>query len=121
MTTLRIPTPLRTYTGGKNEVTVGGSNVGEALSHLTTQFPAIKPHIFSESGELRPFVNLFLGESNIKDLQGVATPIKDADRLMLIPSIAGGCHCEPRAKRAGEAISSWRLKIASSGLRPSSQ
>jgi molybdopterin converting factor small subunit len=90
MTTLRIPTPLRPYAGGKSEVAVGGSNVGEALDDLTSQFPAIKPHIFNEGGELRPFVNLFLGESNIKDLEGVATPIKDADRLMLIPSIAGG-------------------------------
>ena len=90
MTTLRIPTPLRTYTGGKSEVTVGGSSVGEALTDLTVQFPAIRPHLFNENGELRPFVNLFLGESNIKDLQGVATPVGDADRLMLIPSIAGG-------------------------------
>jgi molybdopterin converting factor small subunit len=90
MTTLRIPTPLRAYTGGNSEVTVTGTNVGEALNDLTAQFPAIKPHLFSEGGELRPFVNLFVGESNIKDLQGVATPIKDADRLMLIPSIAGG-------------------------------
>lgn len=90
MTTLRIPTPLRTYTGGKSEVTVNGSNVGEALTDLTAQFPSIKPHIFNEGGELRPFVNLFVGESNIKDLQGVNTPIKDGDRVMLIPSIAGG-------------------------------
>jgi adenylyltransferase/sulfurtransferase len=90
MTTLRIPTPLRAYTSGKSEVAVGGSKVSEALSDLTTQFPAIKPHLFNEGGELRPFVNLFVGESNIKDLQGVDTPIKDGDRLMLIPSIAGG-------------------------------
>jgi adenylyltransferase/sulfurtransferase len=90
MTILRIPTPLRTYTGGKSEITVGGSSVREALNDLTVQFPAIKPHLFNEGGELRPFVNLFLGESNIKDLQGVATPVGDADRLMLIPSIAGG-------------------------------
>jgi adenylyltransferase/sulfurtransferase len=46
--------------------------------------------LFNEGGELRPFVNLFVGESNIKDLQGVDTPIKDGDRIMLIPSIAGG-------------------------------
>jgi len=91
MTTLRIPTPLRTYTGGKSEVTVSGAKVLDALTDLTTQFPAIKPHLFNEAGELRPFVNLFVGESNIKDLQGVDTPIKDGDKLMLIPSIAGGC------------------------------
>jgi adenylyltransferase/sulfurtransferase len=90
MTTLRIPTPLRTYTSGKSEVTVAGSKISEALVDLTAQFPAIKPHLFNEGGELRPFVNLFVGESNIKDLQGVDTPIKDGDRIMLIPSIAGG-------------------------------
>jgi len=78
MTTLRIPTPLRTYTSGKSEVSVTGVKISEALADLTTQFPAIKPHIFSEGGELRPFVNLFVGENNIKDLQGVETPIKDA-------------------------------------------
>lgn len=90
MSVLRIPTPLRAYTGGKSEVSVGGANVGEALADLTTQFPTIKPHLFNEGGELRPFVNLFIGENNIKDLQGVGTPIKDGDKLVLIPSIAGG-------------------------------
>jgi molybdopterin converting factor small subunit len=90
MTTLRIPTPLRTYTSGKSEVTVTGVKISEALIDLTNQFPAIKPHIFSEGGDLRPFVNLFVGENNIKDLQGVETPIRDGDKIMLIPSIAGG-------------------------------
>ena len=94
MPVLRIPTPLRPYTNGKSEVSVGGSNVAEALIDLTTQFPTIKPHLFSEGGELRPFVNLFLGENNIKDLQGVNTPVADGDKLVLIPSIAGGCHRE---------------------------
>jgi adenylyltransferase/sulfurtransferase len=96
MTILRIPTPLRAYTGGKSEVNVGGAIISEALTDLTSQFPAIKPHLFNEGGELRPFVNLFVGEHNIKDLQGVNTPIKDGDRVMLIPSIAGGsaCRCE---------------------------
>jgi molybdopterin converting factor small subunit len=90
MTTLRIPTPLRTYTSGKSEVIVSGANITDALNDLTGQYPAIKPHIFNEMNELRPFVNLFVGESNIKDLQGVDTPIQDGDKLMLIPSIAGG-------------------------------
>ena len=90
MTTLRIPTPLRAYTSGKSEVQVTGVKISEALTDLTNQFPAIKPHIFNEAGELRPFVNLFVGENNIKDLQGVDTPIKDGEKIMLIPSIAGG-------------------------------
>ena len=98
MPVLRIPTPLRSYTSGQSEVNVSGGNISEALTDLTTQYPTIKPHIFNDGGELRPFVNLFIGENNIKDLQGVDTPIKDGDRLVLIPSIAGGCHCEGGAR-----------------------
>ena len=90
MPVLRIPTPLRAYTSGQSEVTVSGADISEALTDLTNQFPTIKPHIFNDGGELRPFVNLFVGEHNIKDLQGVDTPIKDGDKVMLIPSIAGG-------------------------------
>ena len=108
MPVLRIPTPLRAYTSGKSEVSVNGSNVSEALGDLTTQYPTIKPHLFNEGGELRPFVNLFLGENNIKDLQGVNTPIQDGDKLVLIPSIAGGCHCE--SARSG-AVAPWRRNL----------
>lgn len=90
MATLRIPTPLRAYTGGQNEVTVRGENVAAALDDLLAQYPAVRPHLFNGDGQLRPFVNLFLDEENIKDLQGVETPLKEEDRLLLIPSIAGG-------------------------------
>jgi adenylyltransferase/sulfurtransferase len=90
MPVLRIPTPLRAYTSGQSEVTVSGANISEALVDLTNQYPTIKPHLFNDGGELRPFVNLFVGENNIKDLQGVNTPIKDGEKIMLIPSIAGG-------------------------------
>ncbi len=90
MPVLRIPTPLRTYTGGQSEVKVNGATIAEALADLTAQYPAIQPHVFNENGGLRPFVNLFVGSHNIKDLQGMNTPITDSDRVMLIPSIAGG-------------------------------
>jgi molybdopterin converting factor small subunit len=102
MTTLRIPTPLRTYTGGESEVTVTGGKIAEALNDLTTQYPPIKPHLFNEAGELRPFVNLFVGESNIRDLQGLETPIQDGDKIMLIPSIAGGSLPHPNPLPKGE-------------------
>ncbi len=92
MPVLRIPTPLRAYTNGQSEVAITGSNISDALTDLTTQYPALKPHLFNEGGELRPFVNLFVGEHNIKDLQGVDTPISDGEKIMLIPSIAGGRH-----------------------------
>jgi len=116
MPVLRIPTPLRSYTSGQSEVNVSGGNISEALTDLTNQYPTIKPHIFNDGGELRPFVNLFVGENNIKDLQGVETPIKDGDRLVLIPSIAGGCHCEERSSLASCGLSRTRAGVRRSNL-----
>jgi adenylyltransferase/sulfurtransferase len=90
MVTLKIPTPLRSYTNGQTEISVHGETVAAAMTDLVTQFPALRPHLFNGKAELRPFVNLFLNSENIKDLQGLQTPLKEGDRLMLIPSIAGG-------------------------------
>jgi molybdopterin converting factor small subunit len=90
MPSIRIPTPLRTYTEGQSEVAVQGGSVAEALSDLVSQYPSIKPHLFNGSDALRPFVNLFLNEENVRELQGLETPLQPSDRLMLIPSIAGG-------------------------------
>ena len=90
MTTLRIPTPLRPYVQGQSEVNVQGATVGEALNDLVTRFPALKKHLFTETDELRPFVNLFLGDEDVRHLQGVDTPLGDGAKLMIIPSIAGG-------------------------------
>jgi len=91
MPAIRIPTPLRSYTDGKNEVAVQGHTVSEAMGDLVTKYPALQPHLFNGQGALRPFVNLFLGEENVKDMrEGLATPLKEDDRLLLIPSIAGG-------------------------------
>jgi molybdopterin synthase sulfur carrier subunit len=90
MPTLRIPTPLRPYANGQTEVTVQGTNVGEALNDLVIQYPDLKKHLFNEVQELRPFVNLFLGDEDVRYLDGVRTPLKEGDKLMIIPSIAGG-------------------------------
>jgi molybdopterin converting factor small subunit len=90
MPSIRIPTPLRTYTEGQSEVAVQGGSVAEALSDLVSQYPSLKPHLFNGSDGLRPFVNLFLNEENVRELQGLETPLQSGDRLMLIPSIAGG-------------------------------
>ncbi len=90
MPTLRIPTPLRSYTNGQSEVTVKGKTVAEVMNNLTSLYPSLRPHLFNGEGQLRAFVNLYLNEDNVKDLQGVETPLQENDRLMLISSIAGG-------------------------------
>jgi len=90
MPKMRIPTPLRTYADGQSEVVVSGRTAGEALNDLTDQYPALSPHLFNADRQLRPFVNLFINEENIRDLQGPDTPVQEGDNLILIPSIAGG-------------------------------
>jgi len=90
MPILKIPTPIRPYVNGQSQVTVDGSNVAEAMQSLLIQFPALRPHLTKSNGEFRPFVNLFLGEDNIRDLQGFETPLGEKDELRLVPSIAGG-------------------------------
>ena len=90
MPTLRIPSPLRPYTSGLSEVSVSGATVGETLGDLVRQYPDLKTHLFNGDGKVRPFVNLYLRDENVKELQGLDTPVGQDDRLLLIPSIAGG-------------------------------
>lgn len=90
MPAIRIPTPLRPFVGDRSEVAVQGGTAGEAFSDLLEQFPGLRPHLTTPEGQLRPFVNLFLDQDNLKDLSGLDTPLAEQDKLLLIPSIAGG-------------------------------
>ena len=90
MTILKIPTPLRVYANGQSEVAVQGETVGEALARFTEKYPDIRQHLFNGDSELRPFVNLFVNDEDIRHLEGLGTRIEPQDRLMIIPSIAGG-------------------------------
>jgi len=90
MPKIRIPSPLRTYTDGQAEVEVHGGTVAEALEGFMSQYPALRQHMFNGQGDLRPFVNLFLNNEDIRHLEGLDTSLQDNDRLMIVPSIAGG-------------------------------
>ncbi|MHB8627718.1 MAG: ubiquitin-like small modifier protein 1 [Aggregatilineales bacterium] len=90
MTTIKIPSPLRAYTGGQAEIGVQGDTVGAALTDLTRQHPDLKQHLYDENGQLRNFVNVFLGEEDIRYRDGVDTELSPGDNLRIIPSIAGG-------------------------------
>ncbi len=90
MPSIRIPSPLRSYTDAHPEVQTRGETVYEALQDLVRQYPTLKTHLFNNDGTLRPYVNLFLGEENVMELAGMQTPLKPEDRLLLLPSIAGG-------------------------------
>jgi sulfur-carrier protein len=89
MASIKIPTPLRNYTGGNATVTVNGGTIDEAIKHLVEQFPELEGHLFKD-GELRNFVNVFLGDEDIRFLDGLDTKIEPDANLRIIPSIAGG-------------------------------
>jgi molybdopterin converting factor small subunit len=90
MPIIRIPTPLRYYTSGQAEIPTSGKTVAEALAQLFGEHSDLKKHLVDENGQLRRFVNLFVNDENIRELDGLQTGLKDDDRLMIIPSIAGG-------------------------------
>ena len=95
MPTIRIPTPLRPYTGDHAELVVTGDTVGAALQDLTRQYPDLSKHLYTEGGELRSFVNVFLGEENVRFLQGVDTRVEETDQLRIVPAMAGGGRAKP--------------------------
>ena len=90
MPTLRIPTQLRTLTGGAGEVAVDGSTVGEALKALDAAHPGFGDRLFDEDGKLRRFVNVFVADEDIRFLDGVNTPVDDKTTVSIIPAVAGG-------------------------------
>ncbi len=90
MPTLKIPTPLRPYANGEGVIDLPGKTVSEVLRALVERHPDLKKHLFNDEEKLRPFVNLFLGDENINQLEGLETPLENSDTLLIIPSIAGG-------------------------------
>lgn len=89
MASIKIPTPLRAYTAGNAEIEVNGGTVEAILTDLTTQYPELRQHLFNDD-ELRNFVNIFVGDEDIRYLDGVETEIEANSKLRIVPSIAGG-------------------------------
>ena len=87
--TVRIPTPLRTLTGGADEVNATGANVGEILEELEKRDPGMRDRLLDEKG-VRRFVNIDVGDEDIRFLDGLKTEVKGGDQLAIIPAIAGG-------------------------------
>jgi len=85
-----IPTPLRQYADKKDAVEVSATTVGEALSQLTQAHPDLKKHLYTEGGQLRAFVNVYLNDEDIRYLAKDQTPVAPTDTLSIVPSIAGG-------------------------------
>ena len=87
--TVRIPTPLRSLTGGADEVTADGATVGAVIEELETRYPGIKDRLLDEKG-VRRFINIYVGEEDIRFLDGLKTELKGGEQIAIVPAIAGG-------------------------------
>ena len=85
-----LPTALQRYAHDKEQLEVSGGSVGEALQAVIAQAPLLGKHLFDSQGQIRSFVNVYLGDDDTRYLQGSATVVKDGDTLTIVPSIAGG-------------------------------
>jgi molybdopterin synthase sulfur carrier subunit len=88
-TIVRIPTPLRTLTGGADEVTASGATVREVIDDLEGKHPGLRERLLDEKG-VRRFVNIYVGEEDIRFLDGLKTALKSGDQISIVPAIAGG-------------------------------
>ena len=87
---VRVPTPLRKFTQGSDEVDASGDTVLAMFEDLEQNHPGIKERIMDESGKVRRFVNVYVNGDDIRFLKNVDTALKDGDNISIVPAIAGG-------------------------------
>lgn len=88
--TVRLPTALRTFAANEAKVPVDAASVGAAIDAVVQKHPALKKHLYEDDGTLRSFVNVYVGEQDVRELDGLGTPVKDGDTILIVPSVAGG-------------------------------
>ena len=89
--TVRVPTTLRTLTGGASEVAVEGGTVGEVVAALEASYPGFRDRLLDDAGKLRRFVNVFVSDDDVRFLQGLDTPVPAGETVSIVPAVAGGC------------------------------
>ena len=87
---VRIPTILRTYTGGESEVSAEGGTLAAVLDDLDANFAGIKGRVLDEDGKLRRFVNVYVADDDVRFLQDLETPTPEGTKVSIIPAVAGG-------------------------------
>lgn len=90
MSLVKIPTAFRKHTDGDREVDIAQNNVADLLSTLAQKYPDLKTHLYDTDGSLLSFVNVFVNDTNIRDLDGGATKLNEHDQVFLVPAMAGG-------------------------------
>ncbi|HEX6273387.1 MAG TPA: MoaD/ThiS family protein [Polyangiaceae bacterium] len=89
MVTVRIPTPLRTLTGGEEQVEVPGATLREVIETLESKHPGIKDRLLDDKG-VRRFVNIYVGDEDVRFLEGLETKLSSGTEVSIVPAIAGG-------------------------------
>ena len=89
---IEIPTAFRRFTDGAPKVDCSAATIAEALAELITRYPDLSRHVRDETGQIRQFLNVYLNEEDIRFLGGESCSLKEGDRVLLVPSIAGGVN-----------------------------
>ena len=87
---VRIPTILRTYTNGESQVSAEGGTLSEVIDNLDASYPGIKGRILDEQGAIRRFVNVYIGNDDVRFIDGVETQTAEGAQVSVIPAVAGG-------------------------------
>jgi MoaD family protein len=87
---IRLPTALRAFADKQEKIVVDGNNVGDALEKLFIRHERLRQQLMSSDGKLRSFVNVYVNDDDARDKQGLLTPVKDGDTILIVPAIAGG-------------------------------
>jgi len=90
MAKVRIPTPLRKFTGGADEVAASGSTIGQVVADIDGRFPGIRERLCEADGRVRRFVNIYVNGDDIRFLANLDTAVKETDEISIVPAIAGG-------------------------------
>lgn len=86
---VRIPTPLRSLTGGEEQVRAAGATVRDVIEDLEKRHPGMRDRLLDDKG-VRRFVNIYVGDEDIRFLDGLGTALKSGDEISIVPAIAGG-------------------------------
>jgi molybdopterin synthase sulfur carrier subunit len=89
-TTIKIPTQLRSLTGGAEAVEAAGATLSELIEDLEGRHPGVKERLMDDSGQLRRFVNVYVDDEDVRFLDGLSTPITEGTKVSIIPAVAGG-------------------------------
>jgi molybdopterin synthase sulfur carrier subunit len=90
MATVFVPTPLRRLTGGQSKVEATGQDIAGVFQAMDEQFPGVSEKLLDEDGHVKRFINVFVNDDEIRSLQGMSTPVKESDRVSIVPAMAGG-------------------------------